>query len=746
MSPATASDGRLVDAVLLPGFTGEGIPDWLARAADGGLAGVCVFAPNVGGDFPALTRALHGRRPGFLVASDEEGGAVTRLEHRAGSSWPGAAALGRRDDVAVTTAVAAAMGAQCRAAGIDLALAPVADVNAEPENPVIGIRSFGATPDLVARHTAAFVRGMQGAGVAAAAKHYPGHGSTTVDSHRALPVVDADLATLRARDLPPFAAAVAAGVRAVLTAHVRFPALDDRPATMSPALLGLLRTELGFDGVVISDALDMHAISRGAGRGPGAVAAVGAGVDLVCTGNPAYPEPYDDEAGYREVRDALLAALADGTLARERVAEAGRRVAELASWVDAAAPWTPAVDTGLGAEVVARVVDVVGDVRIGPGAHVLDLSGAENVAAGRRREPWLVAALRRTDPAVTVGQAAPPDRPLVAVVTGPSAALDAVRAARPDAVAVHVGLPGAWTPPAPSLTVWGDGRAHAEVAARLLTGTPAVTTALPAESSGRMGGFPGCPQFTFRVRVHSDGMSDETRELGRDASASTDGSRTDQHPVTSEAAQGPVAPDGPAAPTHPGLHPASNAAPNAGPNAGPNAAPNPGAPQQGGYQFPPPGGAFPPPGGTYPPPNGPYGGPPAHAAGRPRMPRSGVGIVVAALLAGILGAGAGFGGAYALLEHGGPQTVLALLGVLVWRGERPARIRRGRGADGHTEHRRHPRHPAAGHRGGQWRDPHRRRRRPDQQPRRRGQHRADRGDPRRRQRAPGHRRRHRAEL
>jgi beta-N-acetylhexosaminidase len=462
------SDEELVDAVLLPGFTGTTVPDWLARAADSGLAGVCVFAANVGPGFPALTAALHGRRTGFLVASDEEGGSVTRLDATGGPAWPGAAALGRLDDVDATAAVGAGIGARCRALGIDLALAPVADVNAEPENPVIGIRSFGATPGLVARHTAAFVRGLQGAGTAAAAKHFPGHGSTTVDSHRALPVVGSDVATLRARDLPPFAAAVEAGVRSVLTAHVVFPALDDRPATMSPPLLELLRRDLGFDGVIISDAVDMDAIAAGVGTGPGAVAAVAAGVDLVCIGNP--QNGYDDETGYRQVRDALRDALADGTLPRERLAEAGRRVAELAAWVRAAPAAVPDDGAGAGHDVVRRVTEVAGDVRVGRGAHVLDLTGAANIADGRAGEPRLVAALRRHDPTVTAGPAAPAGRPLVLVVSGPSPAFDAARAARPDAVAVHVGLPAPWTPPAPSVTVCGDGRAHADVAAQLLTG------------------------------------------------------------------------------------------------------------------------------------------------------------------------------------------------------------------------------------------------------------------------------------
>jgi beta-N-acetylhexosaminidase len=476
------TDRQLVSAVLLPGFTGTAVPDWLARAIDDGLAGVCVFAGNVGPPmsiprgaqaerasppFEALTAALHERRAGFLVASDEEGGTVTRLEHREGSSWPAASALGRLDDVAVTQAVAAAIGAQCRAAGVDLALAPVADVNSEPENPVIGVRSFGATPSRVARHTAAFVRGLQGAGTAGTAKHFPGHGATLVDSHRGLPVVDADVDTLRRRELPPFAAAVEAGVRCVLTAHVLFPALDDRPATMSPAVLGLLRRELGFTGVLISDAVDMAAIAATVGIGPGAVAAVAAGVDLVCIGNP--DNGYVDESGYREVRDALLAALADGTLPRERVAEAGQRVAELAAWVREAAP-LPALPPPQGVTVAGRVAEVAGDVRVGPGALVLDLTGA-NAAAGRLGEPFVARALRRHDPTLTVqrgGGAPPAGRPVVLVVSGPSAAFDAARAARPDAVAVHVGTADGWRPAPPSVVLHGDGRVHADAAARLL--------------------------------------------------------------------------------------------------------------------------------------------------------------------------------------------------------------------------------------------------------------------------------------
>jgi len=218
---------------------------------------------------------------------------------------------------------------------------------------------------------------------------------------------------------------------------------------------------------VISDAVDMAAIAATVGMGPGAVTAVAAGVDLVCIGNP--QNGYDDETGYREVRDALLAAVADGSLSRERLADAGRRVAELAAWPSPCGPERSGGNsTQLGAQVVRRVAEVTGNVRIGRGAHVLDLRGAVNIADGRGGEPRVVEALRRHDPAVTAGPGTPADRPIVVVVRGPSAAFDAVRAARPDAVAVHVGLPGEWRPPAPSVTTWGDGRAHADVVAELL--------------------------------------------------------------------------------------------------------------------------------------------------------------------------------------------------------------------------------------------------------------------------------------
>ena len=165
---------------------------------------------------------------------------------------------------------------------MNLDFAPVADINVNPANPVIGIRSFGADAELVARHVAAFVTGLQRQGVAACAKHFPGHGSTEQDSHLELPIVTGDV-----RDgLLPFRSAIDAGVKTIMTAHVRVPDLDDAPATLSPAVVtGLLRGELGFDGLVISDALEMKAVSATIGVEKSAVLALAAGVDALLIGH-----------------------------------------------------------------------------------------------------------------------------------------------------------------------------------------------------------------------------------------------------------------------------------------------------------------------------------------------------------------------------------------------------------------------------------------------------------------------------
>ncbi|HEU5417539.1 MAG TPA: beta-N-acetylhexosaminidase [Streptosporangiaceae bacterium] len=376
-----------LDACLLARFDGQRVPDWLRRWLDEGLGGVVLFAQNIAGpdQLRLLVGELRARRPDLIVAVDEEGGLVSRLEARTGSSFPGNSALGAVDDPALTRQVAAAIGGRLAAADLSLNLAPVADL-ANPLNSVIGLRSFGPEPARAAAHTTAFVEGVQGCGVAACAKHFPGHGRGAGDSHLVLPVVDAPLATMRESDLVPFAAAIAAGVRCVMTAHVLFPAVDSVPATLSRRwLTGVLRGELGFAGTIVSDALDMAAIGDNAVQAAGAVRAMAAGADLLCLSA--------DHAAQLRARDTLAAAVRDGTLAPGRIEAAAARVGELAAWTRAqaarrkdsgtAGAMRGADDSALGLAAARRALQVcLTATPASGGPFVLDAGWLRGLGAG----------------------------------------------------------------------------------------------------------------------------------------------------------------------------------------------------------------------------------------------------------------------------------------------------------------------------------------------------------------------------
>ena len=509
---------RLALATLLASFPGAAVPSWVWRAAEAGLGGVCLYGANRGIDVGAAAARLHARRADLVVALDEEGGDVTRLEAAAGSSVPGNAALGAVDDEALTRAVGRALGDVLRATGVDLDLAPCADANSDPRNPVIGVRSFGADADLVAVHTAAFVAGLQSAGVAACVKHFPGHGETAVDSHLGLPTVAAPADVLRGRDLVPFRAAIDVGVHAVMPGHLLVPALDPgRPATVSSRIVtDLLRDELGFTGVVVTDALDM-----GGAGGPDAipatvVAALAAGADLCCLGSD------NEEALVEACVDAVVAAVGSGELPAARLADAAARVAALRAEVGAhgrpvpatghaaegADAWSALAAVGADAAERARRVDGVLPADR-TGAYVVELDRPVNIAAGA--VPWGVATpLASLDPTSTVTRIAEGDgravaaalaaaagRPLVVVVRdahrrpAQAAALSRLVAARPDAVVVDMGWPGdpadrpataAW------ITTYGASRASGVAAARLLAGDgPGRPAAVAAPvTSGRI--------------------------------------------------------------------------------------------------------------------------------------------------------------------------------------------------------------------------------------------------------------------
>jgi beta-N-acetylhexosaminidase len=464
---------RAAAACLLPSFSGHTVPEWVARWLERGLGGITLFAYNVGdpAQLRELTDALRAGRPELLISIDEEGGDVTRLEAEGGSSYPGNLALGAVDDVALTVEVASAIAGELARAGVNLNLAPVADTNTNPRNPVIGVRSFGFDPELVARHVRAFVAGTQRQGVAACAKHFPGHGDTVADSHRELPVAGGDLAAA----LLPFRSAVDAGVQAVMTGHLLVPGLDVAPATISrPILSGLLRGELGFDGLIVTDALEMQGISGTRGVPEAAVLALAAGADALCLGHDLHKEAVE------QVHAAIVGAVRAGRLAEERVAEAAERVAAVCRW---ASPTDGgAAGRSAGADAARRAREVSGSVAAGGPIVVLELVPEANIAAGEALHgladllPDAVAVQFREAPRDLAALLEQHDgRRLVLVVRDAArhpwqqVTVAAATSLRRDAIVVETGLPGRYSHGLASITTYGAGRANLAAAAEALS-------------------------------------------------------------------------------------------------------------------------------------------------------------------------------------------------------------------------------------------------------------------------------------
>jgi beta-N-acetylhexosaminidase len=448
---------RLANACLFPSFDGPEAPEWIHRGLDDGFGGICLFASNVQDreQLAALTASLRAERGDVLIGIDEEGGDVTRLEWAEGSSYPGNLALGIVDDVALTERVAVSIGSELAEVGVDLDFAPVADVNVNPENPVIGVRSFGSEPELVGRHVAAFVRGLQSRGVAACAKHFPGHGATSQDSHLELPTVEGDVEP----GLVPFRAAIAAGVQTIMTAHVRVATLDDAPATLSPRVLSLLRDELGFDGVVIADALEMKAIADTVGIEDGAVRSLAAGADALLVGR------FLAEESVERIRSAIVSAVESGRLPEARLREAAARVARAAAWT---APHSKPRDLEAACTVARGALLVEGDVSVGAAPVVVELRPDPNVAAGPAEH-----SLGSLLPGARASVLGPEDRL-------PSDSIDVLvvrdahrhrwmQVEQPDLVVVEIGLP-VWRPSGVRgyIATRGVGRVNLEAAVEQL--------------------------------------------------------------------------------------------------------------------------------------------------------------------------------------------------------------------------------------------------------------------------------------
>jgi beta-N-acetylhexosaminidase len=424
--------------LVLPSFPGSEPPDWIRRfLADGGR-GIVLFAYNVD-DLPVLAASLRAEREDVLLAIDEEGGDVTRLEWREGSSYPSAAALGALDEPELTEEVAAAIATDLAAAGVNWNLAPVADVNV-PANPVIGVRSFGDDPELVARHVAAAVRGTQRVGVAACAKHFPGHGSTVEDSHLALPALVGPIEA----GLAPFRAAIGAGVASIMTAHIK---VNADAATLDPAVLNdLLRGDLGFGGVTVADALEMKGVSERHNVADAAVLAVEAGSDALIVGH---------DLGEPEVK-RIVEAL-DDRVSRDRLEEAVARVAGLAAF---ARPRDASVDRDAALGAAERAVRIDGDISFDGRPAIVELRPVANIAAGEAEHGLAPRIVREGEPI-------PEADVYVVRDVHRHPWMEAVD--RPGAVVVEIGLP-VWRPRAARgyVSSLGGGRASLEAVGSLL--------------------------------------------------------------------------------------------------------------------------------------------------------------------------------------------------------------------------------------------------------------------------------------
>lgn len=353
MTSTSSSLKALAHSLLIIGFEDlEPSPETMKLVADG-VSGVILFARNIASpeQVAELNRRLKEPAPGALLSSvDQEGGRVARLR-APWTLWPPMRALGDLDDEALAHEVGRVLGVELKACGFDVDYAPVLDVDSNPANPIIGDRSFGRDPAVVSRLGAAMIRGLQAMNVSACGKHFPGHGDTAQDSHLELPRLAHGLERLRQIELPPFKAAIDAGVASMMTAHVVFDDLDPGvPATMSKkAIDGILRKELGFNGVVLSDDLEMKAVHERFPMRDVVEQALLAGVDgfLCC-------RRLDVQ---HEVVEHIVRAVESGRVPMQRAEQASQR---MRAWAErfacAANDIDPSVATRLSGSDVHRTV------------------------------------------------------------------------------------------------------------------------------------------------------------------------------------------------------------------------------------------------------------------------------------------------------------------------------------------------------------------------------------------------------
>ena len=323
----TSALERQAASLFTVGFYGKSVTEDLTSLIARGVGGVIFFARNVGtpAEVLELNREIKrvAARP-LLLAIDQEGGQVARLK-QGFTELPPMRAVGATASATLARELGMLIGRELRAVGFDMNYAPVLDIDTNPDNPIIAARSFGRTPELVTELGLALAAGLQEVGVAACGKHFPGHGDTNQDSHLELPKLPHAMSRLEEVELAPFKAAAKAGIASFMTAHVIFEAVDSKyPATMSRAVLtGILREKLGFDGMIVTDDVEMKAIADNYGVEEAVLLGLGAGVDhfLCC---------HTAELAHRAI-DAIVKAVQDGKLSQSVLDEATRRFSAVRS-------------------------------------------------------------------------------------------------------------------------------------------------------------------------------------------------------------------------------------------------------------------------------------------------------------------------------------------------------------------------------------------------------------------------------
>ena len=301
-------EDQLILSTFSPGFGGTSIPEWIKPWLDNGLGSITLFGSNTPTleSTHQLIQELRSYNEDLVIAIDEEGGDVTRLFVREGSRYPTPALLGKCDDEELTYSSYRSLGTLLRELGVNLSYAPVADVVAVHNNPIVGVRSFGTTADLVSRQVVQAVAGLQDSGVGACIKHFPGHGAVVEDSHHSLPRIKMSKADYEAGHVSPFRNAIARGVSAVMVGHLVVDELDaHKPASLSSKVQGeYLRGSLGFKGLIVTDALDMGALGGVPRIHESALQALLAGSNLLCFSGLG-DQSQIVEASFVRIKDAL---------------------------------------------------------------------------------------------------------------------------------------------------------------------------------------------------------------------------------------------------------------------------------------------------------------------------------------------------------------------------------------------------------------------------------------------------------